>query len=75
MTRIMTPDEEYDFYKRPENQIPLGEPVVRMRRLTELFPVRFDARELAAISERAAADGRTASAWIRGACARELARV
>ncbi len=34
----MTPDEEYEFYARPENQEPQG-PV--RRRLTATVPVRF----------------------------------
>ena len=38
MTQPMTPDEEYEFYSRPENQQPQGP---ARRRLTATVPVRF----------------------------------
>lgn len=40
-TETMTPDEEYDFYARPENQEPQGTPRRRAGRLTAPIPVRF----------------------------------
>lgn len=38
MNQPMTPDEEYEFYARPENQQPQGP---GRRRLTATVPVRF----------------------------------
>lgn len=39
-TKKMNPDEDYEFYARPENQVPQGPPR-RRARMTEPFPVRF----------------------------------
>ena len=71
-TDHMTPDEEYDFYARPENQEPQGPPRRRTRRLRAPIPVRFSEEQLAAIKERAEADDRSVSAWIRRAVEQEL---
>ena len=48
MNQPMTPDEEYEFYTRPENQEPQGP---GRRRLTATVPVRFPP-ELAGTSTR-----------------------
>ena len=68
----MTADEEYDFYARPENQELLGPPRRRKRPLSAPIPVRFSEEQLAAIKQRAEADDRSVSAWIRRAVEREL---
>ena len=39
-TKKMNADEDYEFYARPENQVPQGPPR-RRARMTEPFPVRF----------------------------------
>ena len=39
-TKKMNPDEEYEFYALPENQVPQGPPR-RRSRMTEPVPVRF----------------------------------
>ena len=41
MSSEMTPDEEYDFYADPANQVPTGKPRRRTRKLTTPIPVRF----------------------------------
>jgi predicted HicB family RNase H-like nuclease len=69
----MTPDEEYEFYTRAENQeqpgparrrgpSPLGTPV----------PVRFPPELLEDVRRAADADGRSLSSWIRRAVEHEL---
>jgi len=70
----MTPDEEYEFYARPENQEPQGPPRRRPRRLVSPIPVRFPIDVLEEIKRRAEADDRTVSAWIRRAVEHELHR-
>jgi predicted HicB family RNase H-like nuclease len=70
----MTPDEEYDFYGRPENQQPQGPPRRRTVRLTAPIPVRFPPELLEEIRRRAAADDRSVSSWIRRAVEHELQR-
>ena len=37
----MTPEEEYEFYSRPENQVPEGLARCRKERMTNPVPVRF----------------------------------
>lgn len=69
----MTPDQEYAFYARPENQEPQGKPR-RRARLSAPIPVRFSAEQMAEIKQRADADDRSVSAWIRRAVEHELAR-
>ncbi|MBB3040075.1 YlcI/YnfO family protein [Hoyosella altamirensis] len=69
MNQPMTPDEEYDFYARAENQEPQGP---GRRRLTATVPVRFPADLLEKIRAAAAADDRSVSAWIRRAVEHEL---
>jgi predicted HicB family RNase H-like nuclease len=75
MTERMTPDEEYEFYARPENQEPAGPPRRRRRgRLGEPVPVRFPEDLLEEVRARAAADDRSVSSWIRRAVEHELER-
>jgi hypothetical protein len=69
----MTPDEEYEFYGRPENQEPQG-PARRRSKLTELVPVRFPPETLAEVRRRAGDDDRSVSSWIRRAVEHELER-
>lgn len=73
-TEQMTPDEEYEFYAQPANQEPQGSPRRRNRRLSAPIPVRFTDEQLDAIRQRAEADDRSVSAWIRRAVERELDR-
>lgn len=70
----MTPDEEYDFYARPENQETQGPPRRRTVRLTAPIPVRFPPELLEEIRRRAADDDRSVSSWIRRAVEHELQR-
>lgn len=70
----MTPDEEHEFYARPENQQPQGPPRRRSARLTAPIPVRFPPELLEEIRRRAASDDRSVSSWIRRAVERELQR-
>lgn len=73
MSKQMTPQEEYEFYADPENQVPQG-PARRRAPLTKLVPVRLAEDVLAEIRRRAEADDRTVSAWIRRAVEHELQR-
>jgi hypothetical protein len=68
MNEPMTPDEEYEFYARPENQEPQGP---GRRRLTATVPVRFPAELLEQV-RAAAADDPSVSSWIRRAVEHEL---
>ena len=69
MTDQMTPDEEFEFYARPENQQPQGP---GRRRLTATVPVRFPADLLERVRAAAAAEDRSVSSWIRRAVESEL---
>jgi predicted HicB family RNase H-like nuclease len=69
MTDQMTPDEEFEFYARPENQQPHGP---GRRRLTATVPVRFPAELLEQVRAAAAAEDRSVSSWIRRAVESEL---
>ena len=71
MNHPMTPDEEYEFYARPENQQPQGP---GRRRLTATVPVRFPPESLEQVRAAAAADDRSISSWIRRAVENELRR-
>jgi hypothetical protein len=75
ITMPMTPDEEYEFYARPENQEPQG-PAHRRNpsRLGAPVPVRFPQDLLDEIRLAADADDRSLSAWIRRAVEHELRR-
>jgi predicted HicB family RNase H-like nuclease len=70
--KTMTPDEEYEFYAQPENQVPQGPPRRRRERLSEMVPVRFPPELLEEVRQRAEADDRSLSAWIRRAVEHEL---
>lgn len=73
-TKKMTADEEHAYYADPANQVPTGDPVRRRGRLGPPVPVRFDDKTLEAIRQRAAADDRSVSSWIRRAAEHELER-
>ena len=69
MSHQMTPDEEFEFYARPDNQQPQGP---GRRRLTATVPVRFPADLLEQVRAAAAAEDRSVSSWIRRAVESEL---
>lgn len=64
-----------DFYKDPDNQMPVG-PAHRRNapRLSSTVPVRFPAEMIAAVKRLADFDGMTVSSWIRRVVAREIRR-
>lgn len=68
----MTPDQEYDYYLQPDNQEPQGPARRRQSRLSEMVPVRFTPELLDQIRQRAEADDRSLSSWIRRAAEHEL---
>ncbi len=69
----MTPEQEYEFYSRPDNQEPQGPPRRRQQqRLSAMVPVRFPPELLDEIRRRAEADDRSLSSWIRRAVEHEL---
>jgi predicted HicB family RNase H-like nuclease len=71
----MTSEQEHEYYSDPANQVPQGPPVRRTgRRLGEPVPVRFPQELLEQIRQRAAADDRSVSSWIRRAVEHELRR-
>ena len=70
--RDMTPEEEYEFYARPENLVPQGPARRRKQRMTDPVPVRFPPEMLEQVKAAAVADGRSVSSWIREAVARTL---
>jgi predicted HicB family RNase H-like nuclease len=72
--KIMTPDQEYEFYARRENQLPQGRPVRRHARLSEMVPVRFTSELLEQVRAAAANDDRSVAAWVRRAVEHELRR-
>jgi hypothetical protein len=74
MNMPMTPDEEHEFYARPENQQPQGPPR-RRAGLTATVPVRFAPERLEEIRRRAEAEDRSVSSWIRRAVEHELHHV
>lgn len=71
----MTPEQEYEFYAKPENQEPQG-PARRRHapRLGPPVPVRFPPELLDEARRAAGADGRSLSSWIRRAVEHELGR-
>jgi hypothetical protein len=78
MTKRRTDRADAEFYADPANQVPAGPAQRRKaprRPLTGHVPVRFDDKTIAAVKERAEADGMTVSAWIRRLVARELTPV
>lgn len=74
MPTEMTPDEEYEFYSRPENRELRGKPRRRSATLTAPIPVRFPQATMEEIKKRADADDRSVSSWIRRAVEHELHR-
>lgn len=78
MTKRRSDQADADFYAVPANQVPAGPAQRRLaprRPLTGHVPVRFDDNTIAAVKERAEAEGMTVSAWIRRLVARELSPV
>lgn len=71
----MTPDQEHAFYDDPDNQTPQG-PAVRGRtaRLSDPVPVRLPLPVLEQVRQRALADDRSISSWVRRAVEHELNR-
>lgn len=74
MPTEMTPDEEYEFYAKPENRELHGKPRRRAAKLSTPIPVRFPAEVLDEVKRRAEADDRSVSSWIRRAVDHELNR-
>jgi hypothetical protein len=74
MASEMTPEEEYEFYADPANQVPMGKPRRRTAKLTAPILVRFTEATMDEIRKRAEADDRSVSAWIRRAVEHELNR-
>ncbi len=75
MTKPRNDRVDAEFYADPANQVPAGPAQRRKalrRPLTGHVPVRFDDDTIAAVKDRAEADGMTVSAWIRRLVAREL---
>jgi predicted HicB family RNase H-like nuclease len=70
----MTPKQENAFFADPDNQVPQGPPVRRRSKLGQPVPVRFPDELLREVRDRAAADDRSVSNWIRRAVEHELAR-
>lgn len=70
----MTPDQEYEFYARPENQEPQGAPIRRRGRMSAPVPVRLPPDLLDRVRKAAEDDDRSISAWIRRAVEHELAK-
>lgn len=70
----MSRQEEHDFYAKSENQEPQGPARRRRGRLTEVVPVRFPEDTLEELRDRAEADDRSVSSWIRRAVEHELRR-
>ena len=68
----MTPEDEHAFYARPENQEPQGSPRRRKAKLSAMVPVRLPPELLDEIRQRAEADDRSVSSWIRRAVEHEL---
>lgn len=72
----MSAEAEHAFYADPANQVPQGPPVHRRGRaaMGDPVPVRFPSELLEAVRDRAAADDRSVSSWIRRAVEHELTR-
>jgi hypothetical protein len=68
----MTPEAEYEFYARAENQLPQGSARRRKAPMTAMVPVRFPQDVLDEVRRRADADHRSLSSWIRLAVEHEL---
>jgi predicted HicB family RNase H-like nuclease len=70
----MTPEQEHAFYANPDNQTPQGPAVRRRPRNTAALPIRLPAEMLEQVRQRAAADDRSVSSWVRRAIEHELSR-
>jgi predicted HicB family RNase H-like nuclease len=70
----MSRQEEFEFYARPENQVPQGPARRRRARMSEMVPVRFPPDLLDEVRRRADQDDRSVSSWIRRAVQHELDR-
>lgn len=70
----MTPEQENASYADPDNHAPQGPPVRRKAKLGEPVPVRFPDELLREVRDRAAAEDRSVSNWIRRAVEHELAQ-
>lgn len=68
----MTPEQEYDFYARAENQQPQGPARRRRQQLSDPVPVRLPQDVLDRARRAAEDDDRSLSAWIRRAVEHEL---
>jgi predicted HicB family RNase H-like nuclease len=69
-----TPEEEHAFYADPDNQTPQGPAVRRRPRNSAALPIRLPAEMLEQVRQRAAADDRSVSSWVRRAIEHELSR-
>ena len=67
-----TPAEEFEFYRRAENQTPQGPPRRRRPPLSDPVPVRFPQHMLEQVRARAEAEDRSVSSWVRRAVDRAL---
>ncbi len=65
-------EREHELYKDPEYQRPQGPARKRTKRLTDIVPVRFPSEVLDEVRQRAEADDRSVSSWIRRAVEHEL---
>lgn len=70
----MTPEMENAFYADSDVQLPQGPLGRRKTALGKPVPVRFPDEILQEVRDRAAADDRSVSNWIRRAVEHELAR-
>jgi predicted HicB family RNase H-like nuclease len=68
----LNPEEENAFYARPDNREPQGPPRRRKSRLSAMVPVRLPPELLEEVRQRAEADERSVSSWIRRAVEHEL---
>lgn len=68
----MTPEEEYEFYSRPENMVPQGPARRRRPKTADPVPVQLPPETLEQVKAAAHADGRSVSSWIREAVDRTL---
>lgn len=76
LASVMSAEDEHAFYADPDHQVPQG-PAVRRRARSAMgdpVPVRFPPDLLEAVRDRAAADDRSVSSWIRRAVEHELTR-
>ena len=70
----LTPEEENAFYAEARNQSPQGAAVRRRARLSDPVPIRLPPEVLEKVRQRAQADDRSVSSWVRRAVEHELNR-